>query len=225
VAVLNEMHEWLEEHEATEKWVREAAADERCSPEATRNITRLRFGEKAVISDPSDPEGTKIAMSKGYEIVFAGAMSKGEWANVRKSSALLPAGKVTPSRSEQFSSYSLVKMTADMRRVERLTKWLASELLNVEDLTVVFLSSPGSNTLADFSKENRQLRYNVANLGIEWFSKICEKSTLHSILDLILHEFGHWESGDHRSALYHEAVTRLGAQLTILALTKPMEFI
>jgi hypothetical protein len=42
--------------------------------------------------------------------------------------------------------------------------------------------------------------------------------------DLLIHEFGHEYSGDHLSSSYHDALTRLGAKMTELALTDPALF-
>lgn len=221
VAVLNEAHTLINKDDATEEWVRMAAGDNRCDPAAFTTVMDKRFGENRVVADPSDPEGTKIALSQGFEIVFAGALSGGEWKNNRKSGAILPAGQVTPSKPETFVRYDLVEPNDAMKRIEKLTKDLGEFLLGTK-LEVVFLSSPMASTLADFNKDHRRIRFNVATLGQEWFD---EGPSSVKVLGLILHEFGHWKSGDHRSAVFHEAICELGAELTNLALRKPDIFV
>ena len=84
VEVLNRMKDRITREDATSSWVRDAAADENVSKDAVEKVVTLRFGEKRVISDPSDPEGTKIAMSQGYTVIPPGALSGQEWANVKR---------------------------------------------------------------------------------------------------------------------------------------------
>ena len=97
VEVLNRMKDKITKEDATSSWVRDAAADENVSKEAVEKVVTLRFGEKRVISDPSDPEGTKRAMAEGYTVIPPGALSGAEWKNVKQYEAARPAGQVTPS--------------------------------------------------------------------------------------------------------------------------------
>ena len=42
-----------------------------------------------------------------------------------------------------------------------------------------------------------------------------------AVIDLVLHEFGHHYESNHLSKEYYKALTKLGAQLTMLALKNP----
>src|SRR5262245_32773006 len=96
VAVLNAAFDLLTtEEEATAPWCKLAGADQRCSDEAIKHLIRLRFGEKVAAPDPSDIEAMKRFQSQGGTIVVG--LSKGEWANVRRSGAAPPAGQVCPT--------------------------------------------------------------------------------------------------------------------------------
>jgi hypothetical protein len=60
-------------------------------------IIDLRFGEKRVIYDPTDPEANALAVTKGYTVIHGGMLNGDEWRNVKRAGAALPAGQVTPS--------------------------------------------------------------------------------------------------------------------------------
>ena len=90
VAVLNAAFDLLTtDEEATAGWCKLAGADPRCSDEAIKHLIRLRFGEKVAAPDPSDIEAMKRFQSEGGTIVVG--LSKGEWANVKRAGAILPA--------------------------------------------------------------------------------------------------------------------------------------
>jgi hypothetical protein len=96
VAVLNAAFDLLTtEEEATAGWCKLAGSDPRCCDEAIKHLIRLRFGEKVAAPDPSDVEAMKRFQSEGGTIVVG--LSKGEWANVRRSGAVLPAGQICPT--------------------------------------------------------------------------------------------------------------------------------
>ena len=98
VAVLNAAFDLLTtDDEGTAAWCKLAGADERCSDQAIKHLIRLRFGEKVASPDPSDIEAMKRFQSQGGTIVVG--LSKGEWSNVRRSGAVLPAGQSARQRS------------------------------------------------------------------------------------------------------------------------------
>ena len=224
-AVLNEMHEELDgEEQATEAWVRAAAADPAALPEAVTKVMDERFGEKRVIVDPSDPEGTKIAMSKGYTIVYPGALSKGEWGNVRGSGAILPAGQVTPSPKPYDPNGTperiipREKWTADMHKIVELAEFLSSKLFG-HQCTVRIVKEPNVSWGANYGPGSLALNY--GRLGRNWFAR---HKWDEEVLDLLIHEFVHHTVSDHLSERFHKTATKLGAKCVGLALEYPREF-
>lgn len=221
--VLNRVHEQLTEGEASDTWVRDAASDERASSAAVTRVMDLRFGAQRVIHDPSDQEGTKLAMSKGYTVIPPRALSKEEWANVRKYEAALPAGKVTPSPKphdpdgKPLARVPYDKWTEAMRRVVKYAKGLSWKLLGVTvDVDIVSeVTWPYGATYAPGI-----LTFNLGRLGHDWF----ERGPAAHVDRLLIHEFGHHFSGDHLSEAYHDALCKLGAALGKLALEDPAFF-
>src|SRR5262245_33985145 len=142
VAVLNAAFDLLtSEEEATAGWCKLAGSDPRCSDEAIKHLVRLRFGEKVAAPDPSDVEAMKRFQSEGGTIVVG--RSKGEWSNVRRSGAVLPAGQICPtakpySDDPNAAGVTIIpeeKWTEGMKNIAAYAVFLARELMQVS-LTV-----------------------------------------------------------------------------------------
>lgn len=229
VEVLNAMHDRIEREEATSPWVTEALDDSRCTPSAVGKVVTERFGPKAVINDPSDTEGTKIAMSQGYTVIPGGAFSKGAWSNIRAAAAVLPAGQVTPSpkvyspEGDPEKVIEREQWTADMWRLGEFAELLFSKLLD-DPCHVVIVKEPKAYWNANFGGDSQlgwRLCLNYGRLGKRWFER--EKRD-PEVLDLLLHEFCHHSVQDHLSNDMHEMATKLGARLANLALDEPSFF-
>jgi hypothetical protein len=222
VAVLNAAHDLLTtEEDATAGWCKLAGADGRCSDEAIKHLVRLRFGEKVAAPDPSDTEAMKRFQSEGGTIVVG--LSKGEWANVRRSGAVLPAGRVCPTakpysadpNAEGVTIIPEGRWSEGMQNIAAYARFLAKELMNVS-LTVSVVHTT-NNFAACYGAA--RLDFNLLRLGHRWF----EQGATEDVDRLLIHEFGHQYSGDHLSGDYHEALCRLGAGLKKLALERPEE--
>jgi hypothetical protein len=219
--VLNRIHDLITKEDATSSWVRDASADEMASKDAVEKVVTLRFGEKRVIADPSDPEGTKIAMSEGYTVIPPGALSGGEWANVKRHEVARPAGQVTPSPkpySENGKPLNLIieaAWTDGMRRIAGYVRAVARELLG-HDIMVRIANEFNWPFGATYG--GADLTLNLARLGRTWFDRSCRDAEVN---ELLIHEFGHEHAIDHLSSEYHRAVCLLGAKLMVLALEKP----
>jgi hypothetical protein len=224
VAILNATHERLEAPEITQGWVRDACGDERVAPEALTTVIHARFGQNAVAFDPSDREANKISASEDRQIVHGGSLSAGEWQNVRSAGLLPPAGKVTPSPKPydpDGDTLTLIprhEWTAGMERVAKFAIDTARELLG-KTLAVKIAYEPEWPVQATFGKSSA-LVLNKATLSTDFFSG----EITDELIDLLIHEFGHHWTIDHLSREYYDALTRLGARMTRLALDKPELF-
>jgi hypothetical protein len=222
VAVLNAAYDLLTtEEEATAGWCKLAGSDARCTDEAIKHLVRLRFGEKVAAPDPSDTEAMKRFTSQGGTIVVG--LSKGEWANVRRSGAVLPAGRVCPTakpysadpNAEGVTIISEEKWSDGMQNIAAYAVFLARELMGVS--LVVSVVHTTNNFVACYGPG--RLDFNLLRLGHKWF----ERGASEDVDALLIHEFGHQYSGDHLSGDYHEALCKLGAGLKKLALERPEE--
>ena len=215
VAVVNEMSNRLTQAEASSTWVRQAAGDKRISSSAFDNILDLRFGQKHVTHDPSDPEANLIAVSKGYVVIGAASLSSDEWHNVRKFQSSLPAGRVTPSPkpfSPDGKPLQLLQpdaTTADHKKFESFAKMIARELLQ-RTLTVVFADDPGWGFAGCYG--NSVLTVNVRANGADWFQG-SSASLLQQWIPFLIHEFAHDRVNGHLSEGYHRECCRLAGLL------------
>ncbi len=220
VAVLNAAYDLLTTNEeATAAWCKLAGADPRCCDEAIKHLIRLRFWEKVAAADPSDTEAIKRFTSQGGTIVAG--LSKGEWSNVKRAGAVLPAGQICPTAKPYSSdpnakSADLVpeeNWTAAIKNIVAYARFLAEELMGVK--LVVSVVRTTNNFVACYGAG--RLDFNLFRLGHKWF----DQGVTEVVDELLIHEFGHQYSGDHLSEEYHEALCRLGAKLKRLALEKP----
>lgn len=218
--VVNHLYAKLTDTDANQPWVREATSDKNCSMEATDRVMVLRFGEKRVAYDPSDPEANSLAVSKGYTVVHGGMMNATEWANAKAASSILPAGQVTPSPKPYSDSGDPLKLvpeekwTPGFKNIAAYAAALGPKLLK-RAVTVRFANDFAWPFAATYG--SGQLTFNVGRLGYDWFAH----GPTHGVNELIIHEFGHEFESNHLDEGYHEALCRLGAGLTELALSKP----
>lgn len=220
VLAFNAMYCEMEPREFKNDWARAAAGDERAMPIAVNHSLEQRFGAKRVAYDPSDQEANRIAMSKGYTVVHGGSLSGGEWANARLTTK--PAGQVTPSPkpySEDGSPLVFIEPTMPMCKVGTLAKRLAREL-GIGEITVRFTSDKRWPFRATFGS-TAQLIINAGVLSPTWFDI---KVNREAILDLLIHEFGHYDGSGHLTEAFDNNLSRFGAQLTDLALRNPELF-
>lgn len=219
--MLNAMHPFIKgADEATRDWVRDAMADPRASKDAVAHIKTERFGEKAVAYDPSDPEGSKIAAHEGYTVIPGGALSKGEWENIKRDNIVLPAGRVTPSKSEKTADTRILDLHEETKGMQKLKQFVGglAEVLIGSKLYTAFIDAPKANTLASYG--GGVISFNISRLGPDWF----EKGVTEAQLDITLHEIGHTMGEDHLSKEYNDALTKLAAKLAFYVADHPNFF-
>lgn len=222
--VANEMYNHISTEDANSTWVKEALSDERILPEAVTAIVEKRFGEKVVIFDPSDPEANNRAVSEGYSVVHGRSLSKPEWANVKRTGAILPAGQVTPSDTKLFQEQlqqqgesgeieiERDKWTPGMVRLSQYAKALGSELLGFEP-EVGFVSEVTLAAAAFYG--GRKVTFNVGRLSHRWFNEPNQVA----VDSLLIHEFAHQTASNHLDHSFHDECCRLGAVLRNVNIT------
>ena len=174
VAVVNAAHDLLtSDEDATQGWVKLAGADPRCSDDAIKHLVRLRFGEKVAAPDPSDTEAMKRFTAQGGTIVVG--LSKGEWANVRRSGAVPPAGQICPtakpySDDPNAKAVTVIpeeKWTDGIKNIAAYARFLARELMDVS--LIVSVVHTTNNFAAAYG--SGRLDFNLLRLGHAWFEQ------------------------------------------------------
>jgi hypothetical protein len=218
------------EEEADEAWITEAVGSKNPKPlpEALDHVLDWRFTEKRVAYDPSDREGSEIAMSQGYTVVSGGSLPAAVWDNVRETRTIRPAGQVTPSNRARFSETGKdITLSAD--------KWprgglavvvafanIAEELLGFRpDVRIVMDNTQGYGACYG----DRVLLLNLFRLGKRWFHEADdEKMLTPRHVRLLLHELGHEFTESHLDEGFHKSQTDLGTKLAFLVAGKPDMF-
>ncbi|MGA3104748.1 MAG: hypothetical protein ABSD53_09725 [Terriglobales bacterium] len=214
VEILNHTHDLLTKDDASANWVRTGSSDSRVTDEAITSVVEKRFGEKRVIYDPSDPEGTKIAITRDYAVVHGGAMSVEEWENVKRANAILPAGKVTPSPKpfgESGKPLSLVpheNWTHGMRDFVCFAQEFARVVLG-HSVQVEFTNQI-TNWGACYGPSS-PLYVSKVRHGGKWFDGTVVERTA-DWARLLIHEFAHDKVSDHLSSEFHKECCTLGAK-------------
>lgn len=226
VAVLNHMHDNLNEDDAAEAWVSDALEDEAVDAEAVSGVLTSRYGDKRVIADPADPEATKRAASEGYAVIHGGAFGKTAWKQIKETEAVKPAGQVFPTSNPEFdpdgqdASLPDTEWTDGMRTVSRYAKTIGKALLGTEPVINIVRDPFNRKFQAWYGGE--RLTFNLLTCGHKFFNEF--PGNMDEINDLLIHEFGHNTACDHLSSDYHKALCHLGAKLTRLALDEPELF-
>jgi hypothetical protein len=220
VAVLNNCHDELDEEESTQAWVTEAIADEDVEQDAFKSVFENRFGEDAVVYDPSDKEANDRALADGRKIIYGGSIPKGAHDNVKRFGEVPTAGAVFPTSKAVFGPGGNnvdVKMTPTQKALCSYTEWLGQKLMGLSlDVRVVNSKQGFAACYGD-----QELLYNLRSLGKAWF-RSWQKHFVR-VHELIIHEFAHEYEESHLSDDYHKACCKLGAKLAKLMLEDPDE--
>jgi hypothetical protein len=223
VAVLNEMHEHIKtEDGATRDWVTTALEDSRVNGAAVKTVVKARFGNDAVVYDPSDIGSNKEATSKGRYVVKGGSLSKAAWANVKKAKEkdgdFMPAaGAVYPTQGEadETTTVDPDDYSTDLERFVGLIEHVSPYLLE-HAVTVKAIDDPEGNMMGCtlWKKDTYVFTINIAHQDVsDWVSNY----------ELLIHELAHHavQKNDHLCSAFHNAVTNIGARLGQLALSQP----
>ena len=111
------------------------------------------------------------------------------------------------------------QLTSGHLVVREYAKALASKFLDIPELRVAFYRVP-NNFSAAFCKSAGSLDFNLRRLPGYFF----DGGATQRVNELLIREFAHYFSQGHLSSDYHDALCRLGAALTRLALEKPEFF-
>jgi hypothetical protein len=197
--VANKMAHYLTFEDANKPWVREATSDERIDPAVMTRVLDLKFGEKRVVFDPSDPEANKTAVASGFTVIQGGMLNKTEWDNVRKTTTTMPAGQMFPTAKPYSDDPNAPPVdvipesewTDGMKRVVAFTKYCHRKVF-VGEVRVRIVKTH-NNFSACYSKTGQgtgDIDYNLQKLGRKFFDGF-NSDYMYEVIHLMIHEFGH----------------------------------
>ena len=203
--VLDHTVDLLTDEAAAKSWVKDALPH--AAPETVRSAVTKIYGEGAVISNPSEREADKNAISHGVNVIPGGAFDKSQWSAIRGASAavssssgysLRPSGtvadpiKATGPRADAIRDYCGTVIRHLLGKEMRVDVY--------DDRRLITGSHGGGTIMVNLHQSP------VTDLDL-WLD------------DLLIHECAHEFSGDHLTTTYINACTRLGAKLRRLEVT------
>lgn len=215
--VLNEVValDMLRIQQSNAAWVQDAIRQPNVAPEAVAKVVEQRFGDRVVIFDPSDMEANNRAVAEGYTVVRGRSLPKEAWEKIREHEIMLPAGRVTPTRTETFGEETVVRhedWTPGMRRVVAYACEVGAQLLGVRP-TVTVRNETATPVMATYGPG--RLMLNLGRLGHRWF----DQPDQEKVDGLLIHEFAHHYGSDHLDHRFHDACCALGARLRTVDVT------
>lgn len=225
VAVANHTADLLTADDANKTWARDALADYQCSEATTKRLVNLRFGDKAVIYDPSDKEANSLAVARGYTVVHGSQLNAEEWERVKQFHAMLPAGQVTPS-PKPFTPGGRDLIVLPKEQWTEHMHWFQVHALTIANgvgirlHSVIIADDPEWPFEGCIKPSAGTLHVNAAALGWDWFAQHASPA----MTAFLVHEFAHAVEADHLSDRYHQALCDISGKLVRLALDLPGVF-
>ena len=210
--VLNHTSSDLTDEQAKSAWVTEAL--ENADVDAVKDVVESRYGDDAVVFDMSDPEANKKAFADDVNVITGGSFNSRVWDNIKRAREehqdfARPSGSVGKYASPNLFGGAIEipssELTDGMQEVIDYAKELHLYLFNSSCSVSIH---NGNGALATYGRGDLQFSYKM--LGKKWFDLTNNKQ---NILELIIHEFGHWYSLDHLSEKYYDGLCRIGAKL------------
>ena len=208
--VLNHTSSELTEEQSKSSWVTEALED--ADVDAVKDVVESRYGEDAVVFDPTDHEANKKAFADDVNVITGGSFNSKVWDNIKRTREehtefARPSGSV--------GQYASPTLTGGAKEIDTYTDGMKEIIDYAKELHLYLFNSScsvsihnGNGALATYGRGNLQFSYKM--LGKKWFDLTNNKQR---ILELIIHEFGHWYSGDHLSERYYDGLCEIGAKL------------
>ena len=199
-------------------WVRTAMKDTRVTKEAVKELMIKRFGDKFCIANPLDPKAMGEAISRGFRPIFGGQMSAEEWSIIKDKIDIESATQMFGDKDLVLAE--VIEPNKNQKITALYAKKIAKRILGIK-IDVKFVSANGIDTVADYDRIDKILRFNVLHPYLK--NGFFDKPTDEKPTKLIIHELSH-EDGGHIDYNYQEMQSTLGAKLTMLGRNEPNFF-
>lgn len=220
--VFNEVAASLPPEEMTKPWVKEAIQQrEVVKPEAVAAYLREVHGEKVVINDPSNQEGVRRAQAAGFKVLYGRSEAPETFAIIRDHGLVKSVSELFPPPRVSNDFEVIKNPSTNYVRAAAFAAALAKKLLKL-DIKVRVIDGKALSTLASWQRDSTTpvLTFNQAHLGPSFFAKGPEDE---EVMHLLIHEMAH-QFGDHLEEKFDDAMSRLGAQIFVLARREPAFF-
>lgn len=221
VTVVNEMKDHLTEEDAATPWVTDALASPKINPQTTQTIIERRFGQGAVLYDPSDKGSNRECTARDIPVIPRGTFTREQRAQVAK--VVQKASDLHPTNQNYDTSQKLIppdKLSGAQSLYKKFIIGVAPLMLDHKLQEVEFINDPDLDIYGctQWMKTEKYIfTVNVAHHDVENWQRN---------YDLFIHELAHHavQRNDHLFEGFWRTVTKLGAKLAELALTHPQLF-
>lgn len=213
VHTLNHEYALLRGEKLKAPWVHEALT--KASSEALRYVVEGIYGKDPVITDPSNPEATKLAYDRQVGVIPSRALTKEILARVKNEHIAEPAGRRFPSgvptSPDGEPPIEPDDWTPAMNELAAYARTVGKYLLgfepDVEFANIVHFGGGHRDALAWWG--GGAITFNLGRLGKKWPANASQEE----VDELLIHEFAHEKATDHLSEAFYNACCRLGARL------------
>ena len=202
--LLKHTAEYLPEESSGSTWVRTGLSlTDRMDKKTVETVIKKRYGEKALVANPSDPRSIDDAIAHGYHIIRGSEMSKEEWQTVKAFDAVQTTTDLFEYNVRDVPS--IKELTPDMQAFKDLTIKIAKEVFGISVSVDFFKDS--HMVVAQYDQLTKNVSFNLAKLDIRQPFRV-------ETIAVIFHELAH-EFGSHTEESYHEALAKACAKLWI----------
>jgi len=200
--LLKHTAEQLPEESSGATWVRTGLTlTDRMDKKTVEAVIKKRYGDKALVANPSDPRSIDDAIAHGYHIIRGSEMGKDEWVTVKAFDTVQTTSDLFEYNTRDAPS--IKELTSDMQALKDLTIKIAKEVF-------------GISVSVDFFKDSRMVaaQYNSAIKAVSFnIAKVDTRQPFRvDTIAVIFHELAH-EYGNHTEEGYHEALSKACAKL------------
>lgn len=220
VALVNEMKDFLTPEDATAAWVSDALSSPKIKPETVKTVIKQRFGEKAVLYDPTDKGSNRECTAQDIIVIPKGTFTREQTKNVAK--LVQKASDIHPTNKNYDTDRNLIPPDKLMDAQSIYKKFIldVAPLMLDHKVEVKFINDPDIPILGctQWMKPTEYIfTVNVAHHDVEdWQANY----------DLVIHELSHHavQRNDHLFEGFWRTASEMGAKLAELALTHPHLF-
>jgi hypothetical protein len=220
--ILNHVHATLDGEEVNESWVTQALNSKDLAAEALGSVIKHTYGDNFVSRSLKDKEANHRAVASGYGIIEGRSLPKEAWEVARQEGLIENAGdkfSTLPSRIVPSVVLGFEEMDDVMEAACKFSKVIAKRLLGIDITAKVYEAE--DSALANYG--GRVLRFNYTHLkGTEYLE--AGRTFSSKMLSLIIHELAHEAESNHLSKRFNDAMSDLGADMTLLGLSEPQLF-
>lgn len=218
--VLNQVYEEIGPDDASRVWVRTATTSDAIADDVAHEIFKKRFGDKALVANPNDPESMDRAISAGYNVIYGAEMDRDEWSRFRKVGLAQSTSSKFGSTYVDYSDVPATEITADQKLIARFAQKVALKTLGIS-ISCKFIKSPKAGVLADYG--SKTIRFNLSKISKVWWNIDGDGEVYPEMYKLIVHEIAH-EKGHHYESSYHNALSDVHTKLSYLRKENPNWF-